>query len=129
MILKQIHDRFYGIYDDTKEIPDLKIIVPKIRSEVLRNCNLVFSGLVPTNMKLQQSRAYFIAKSLGAEVSQNIMPGKREKKISIENCYRIVFYSFCKLPLRKCKTFADENLGKIGYSYTGNSKWFLIFFL
>ncbi|XP_073845794.1 RNA polymerase II subunit A C-terminal domain phosphatase Fcp1 [Musca autumnalis] len=72
VILKQIHARFYSIYDETKEIPDLKIIVPKIRSEVLRNCNLVFSGLVPTNMKLQQSRAYFIAKSLGAEVSQNI---------------------------------------------------------
>ncbi|XP_075165552.1 RNA polymerase II subunit A C-terminal domain phosphatase Fcp1 [Haematobia irritans] len=74
VILKQIHERFYSIYNETKEIPDLKIIVPKIRSEVLRNCNLVFSGLVPTNMKLQQSRAYFIAKSLGAEVSQNINP-------------------------------------------------------
>ncbi|XP_037821914.1 RNA polymerase II subunit A C-terminal domain phosphatase [Lucilia sericata] len=73
VILKNIHTRFYAIYDDTKDIPDLKIIVPKIRSEVLRGCNLVFSGLVPTNMKLQQSRAYFIAKSLGAEVSQNIM--------------------------------------------------------
>ncbi|XP_046809793.1 RNA polymerase II subunit A C-terminal domain phosphatase [Lucilia cuprina] len=73
VILKNIHTRFYAIYDETKDIPDLKIIVPKIRSEVLRGCNLVFSGLVPTNMKLQQSRAYFIAKSLGAEVSQNIM--------------------------------------------------------
>uniref|UniRef100_A0A1I8Q3D7 RNA polymerase II subunit A C-terminal domain phosphatase n=1 Tax=Stomoxys calcitrans TaxID=35570 RepID=A0A1I8Q3D7_STOCA len=72
VILKQIHARFYSIYNETQEIPDLKIIVPKIRSEVLKNCNLVFSGLVPTNMKLQQSRAYFIAKSLGAEVSQNI---------------------------------------------------------
>lgn len=76
VILKQIHTRFYSIYDETKEIPDLKIIVPKIRSEVLKNCYLVFSGLVPTNMKLQQSRAYFIAKSLGAEVSQNINAGK-----------------------------------------------------
>ncbi|KAM7345800.1 RNA polymerase II subunit A C-terminal domain phosphatase Fcp1 isoform 2-T2 [Cochliomyia hominivorax] len=73
VILKNIHTRFYAIYDETKDIPDLKIIVPKIRSEVLRGCNLVFSGLVPTNMKLQQSRAYFIAKSLGAEVLQNIM--------------------------------------------------------
>ncbi|XP_055848232.1 RNA polymerase II subunit A C-terminal domain phosphatase [Episyrphus balteatus] len=72
VILKNIHRRFYEIYDETKEIPDLKIIVPKIRSEVLRNKNLVFSGLVPTNMKLEQSRAYFIAKSLGANVSQNI---------------------------------------------------------
>ncbi|XP_020815546.1 RNA polymerase II subunit A C-terminal domain phosphatase [Drosophila serrata] len=72
VILRNIHKRFYAIYDETTEIPDLKIIVPKIRSEVLRGQNLVFSGLVPTQMKMEQSRAYFIAKSLGAEVQQNI---------------------------------------------------------
>lgn len=72
VILRNIHKRFYAIYDETTEIPDLKIIVPKIRCEVLRGQNLVFSGLVPTQMKLEQSRAYFIAKSLGAEVRSNI---------------------------------------------------------
>lgn len=72
VILRNIHKRFYAIYDETTEIPDLKIIVPKIRCEVLRGKNLVFSGLVPTQMKLEQSRAYFIAKSLGAEVRSNI---------------------------------------------------------
>ncbi|XP_067632827.1 RNA polymerase II subunit A C-terminal domain phosphatase isoform X2 [Eurosta solidaginis] len=71
-ILRNIHSRFYAIYDETQDIPDLKIIVPKIRSEVLRGKTLVFSGLVPTNMQLEQSRAYFIAKSLGANVSQSI---------------------------------------------------------
>ncbi|XP_026841478.1 RNA polymerase II subunit A C-terminal domain phosphatase [Drosophila persimilis] len=72
VILRNIHKRFYAIYDETMEIPDLKIIVPKIRCEVLRGKNLVFSGLVPTQMRLEQSRAYFIAKSLGAEVQPNI---------------------------------------------------------
>ncbi|XP_017866445.1 PREDICTED: RNA polymerase II subunit A C-terminal domain phosphatase [Drosophila arizonae] len=72
VILRNIHKRFYAIYDETTEIPDLKIIVPKIRCEVLRGQVLVFSGLVPTQMKLEQSRAYFIAKSLGAEVQSNI---------------------------------------------------------
>ncbi|EDW73914.1 uncharacterized protein Dwil_GK19439 [Drosophila willistoni] len=72
VILRNIHKRFYAIYDETREIPDLKIIVPKIRCEVLRGQNLVFSGLVPTQMQLEQSRAYFIAKSLGAEVQSNI---------------------------------------------------------
>ncbi|EDW02247.1 RNA polymerase II subunit A C-terminal domain phosphatase [Drosophila grimshawi] len=72
VILRNIHKRFYAIYDETTEIPDLKIVVPKIRSEVLRGQNLVFSGLVPTQMKMEQSRAYFIAKSLGAEVKSNI---------------------------------------------------------
>lgn len=72
VILRNIHKRFYAIYDETTEIPDLKIIVPKIRCEVLRGQNLVFSGLVPTQMKMEQSRAYFIAKSLGADVQPNI---------------------------------------------------------
>ncbi|XP_017070359.1 RNA polymerase II subunit A C-terminal domain phosphatase [Drosophila eugracilis] len=72
VILRNIHKRFYAIYDETTEIPDLKVIVPKIRCEVLRGKNLVFSGLVPTQMKLEQSRAYFIAKSLGADVQPNI---------------------------------------------------------
>lgn len=36
-ILKQIHSRFYEIYDQTKEIPDLKDLVPKLKSEVLKN--------------------------------------------------------------------------------------------
>lgn len=76
-ILTSIYSRFYSIYDESKEIPDLKIIVPKIRSEVLTDCNLVFSGLVPTNMKLQHSRAYFIARSLGAHVNQSINEGKK----------------------------------------------------
>lgn len=71
-ILRTIHKRFYEIYDETNEIPDLKILVPKIRSEVLRGTCLVFSGLVPVNMKLEQSRAYSIAKSLGANVLANI---------------------------------------------------------
>lgn len=71
-ILKKIHDNFYKIYDSDKSISDLKALVPKIRSEVLIGQNLVFSGLVPNHMKLEQSRAYLIAKSLGAQVSQSL---------------------------------------------------------
>lgn len=71
-ILKKIHQNFYKIYDSDKSIPDLKALVPKIRSEVLIGKNLVFSGLVPNHMKLEQSRAYLIAKSLGAQVSQSL---------------------------------------------------------
>jgi len=74
-ILRSIHKRFYAIYDETTEITDLKVIVPKIRCEVLRGKSLVFSGLVPTEMKLEQSQAYFIAKSLGADVQPNIGKG------------------------------------------------------
>lgn len=45
-------------------------MLPKIRSEVLVGKTLVFSGLVPTQVKLEKSKAYLIARSLGANVTQ-----------------------------------------------------------
>lgn len=71
-ILKRIHTEFYKIYKETNELPDLKMLVPQIRSQILVGTHLVFSGLVPNHMKLEQSKAYQIAKSLGANVQQNI---------------------------------------------------------
>lgn len=47
-------------------------MVPKIRSEVLVGKTLVFSGLVPNQIKLEKSRAYLIARSLGANVTQQL---------------------------------------------------------
>lgn len=71
-ILKTIHARFYEYYEEHQKIPDLKILIPKIRSEVLIGKTLVFSGLVPNHLKLEQSRAYLIAKGLGANVRQQL---------------------------------------------------------
>jgi RNA polymerase II subunit A C-terminal domain phosphatase len=71
-ILKLIHERFYETYDKTKEIPDLKLLVPKLKSQVLVGVKIVFSGLVPNIVKLQRSRPYLIAKNLGAEVTEGI---------------------------------------------------------
>lgn len=73
-ILKKIHQEFYEEYDkmDSGEIPDLKKVIPKVRSRVLKKCSLVFSGLVPTRTKLEHSKAYQVAKGLGADVSQDL---------------------------------------------------------
>lgn len=71
-ILLKIHTRFYAHYDETKQISDLKTLLPKIRSEVLLNKSLVFSGLVPTQVKLEKSKAYLIARSLGANLTQQL---------------------------------------------------------
>lgn len=71
-ILIKIHTRFYEIYDDSNEIPDLKVLVPKIRSEILTDACMVFSGLVPNHVKLEQSKAYSIARGMGATVTQNL---------------------------------------------------------
>lgn len=74
-ILKRIHKAFYDEYDkmESGEVPDLKKVIPEVRSRVLKGTKLVFSGLVPTHIKLEQSKAYQVAKSLGAEVTQDLM--------------------------------------------------------
>nr|CAI5824985.1 unnamed protein product [Callosobruchus analis] len=73
-ILKRIHHSFYEEYDklEAGDIPDLKVVIPKVRSQVLKGCQLVFSGLVPNRMKLEDSKVYQVATSLGAEVTQDI---------------------------------------------------------
>lgn len=73
-ILKMVHKRFYEEYDklEAGTVPDLKVIIPAVRSEILKGCRLVFSGLVPTHIKLEQSKAYQVARSLGAIVTQDI---------------------------------------------------------
>lgn len=72
-ILKRIHKEFYNIYDTMGkyQIPDLKYIIPEVKSKVLEGASLVFSGLVPTHQRIETSRAYQVAKSLGAEVTQD----------------------------------------------------------
>lgn len=64
---------FYDLYEQNKsnQIPDLKVIIPEVKSKVLGGMSLVFSGLVPTHQRLQTSRAYQVARSLGAEVTQD----------------------------------------------------------
>jgi RNA polymerase II subunit A C-terminal domain phosphatase len=71
-ILKLIHEEFYKIHDKTKEIPDLKQLVPKLKAKVLVGVSIVFSGLVPNIVKLERSRPYLIAKNLGAQVTEAI---------------------------------------------------------
>ncbi|KRT84510.1 hypothetical protein AMK59_1798 [Oryctes borbonicus] len=73
-ILKKIHTQFYKEYDQLEcgQVPDLKQVIPGVRAQVLKGCNLVFSGLVPTHIKLINSKAYQVAKSLGANVTQDL---------------------------------------------------------
>ncbi|KAK4885584.1 hypothetical protein RN001_001855 [Aquatica leii] len=71
-ILIRIHKAFYDEYDrlESGEVPDLKKVIPEVKSKVLQGCKMIFSGLVPTHIKLHHSRAYQVAKTLGAIVAQ-----------------------------------------------------------
>ncbi|XP_058054438.1 RNA polymerase II subunit A C-terminal domain phosphatase [Anopheles bellator] len=71
-ILLKIHGTFYAKYNSSKTIPDLKQLIPSVKANVLLNTRLCFSGLIPNNVRLEQSKAYQIARSLGAVVTQNL---------------------------------------------------------
>uniref|UniRef100_A0A182YFK7 RNA polymerase II subunit A C-terminal domain phosphatase n=1 Tax=Anopheles stephensi TaxID=30069 RepID=A0A182YFK7_ANOST len=73
-ILLKIHKTFYEQYDKTQTISDLKQLIPTVKARVLVGTRLCFSGLIPNNVKLEQSKAFLIARSLGAVVTQNLEP-------------------------------------------------------
>ena len=73
-VLTRIHTAFYECYDQTKnrdsneELPSLKKIIPYVHKKVLQGTNIVFSGVFPTNMPAEKSRAHIVARSLGANI-------------------------------------------------------------
>ncbi|CAH0391919.1 unnamed protein product [Bemisia tabaci] len=71
-ILKTIHKSFYAEYEATQVAPDLKSIIPKVKKQVLAGSYLVFSGIIPTHVELETTRAYMVAVSLGAVVTKEI---------------------------------------------------------
>ena len=92
-ILERIHSSFYSTIDAIKskgglsrqdpEItrfctpgtvsPDTRTIIPSLRQEVLSGTNIVFTGVVPTNVPLKNSTIYRTAVSLGANVTDSIV--------------------------------------------------------
>jgi len=77
-ILSRIHKAYYEMYEQcqkngSKELPDLKNIVPYVKKKVLKGVNIVFSGMFPLNMSLEKSRAFMVAKALGAKVQTDFV--------------------------------------------------------
>lgn len=69
-ILRRIHAEFYNKPEADTANKNLRDIIPRVRARVLKGLRLTFSGMVATHQKLHQSRAYKVARALGAEVSQ-----------------------------------------------------------
>ena len=94
-ILERVHASFYSTVDAIKakgglsrqdpEItrfctpgtisPDARTIIPSLRKEILKGTNIVFTGVVPTNIPLKNSTIYRTAVSLGANVTDSIISG------------------------------------------------------
>ncbi|XP_012277661.1 RNA polymerase II subunit A C-terminal domain phosphatase isoform X2 [Orussus abietinus] len=73
-ILRRIHNEFYHCLDAGSRKP-LRDIIPRVRGQVLKGLHLTFSGLIPTHQKLEQNRAYKVARALGAEVNDDLVEG------------------------------------------------------
>lgn len=75
-VLKKIHLCYFKEYDhrrDKGEIPNLKFIIPRVKKQTLSGVNIVFSGMVSSSEQLQKTKAYLVARSLGATVTEKIM--------------------------------------------------------
>ena len=53
--------------------PDTRAIIPALRQQTLKGANLVFTGVVPTNVPLKNSAVYRTAIGLGANVTENVV--------------------------------------------------------
>nr|XP_050865441.1 RNA polymerase II subunit A C-terminal domain phosphatase isoform X1 [Vespula vulgaris]XP_050865442.1 RNA polymerase II subunit A C-terminal domain phosphatase isoform X1 [Vespula vulgaris] len=71
-ILRKIHAEFYNNIEKEIGQKSLRVIIPRVRAQVLKGICLTFSGLIPTHQKLNQSRAYKVARAFGAEVTQDL---------------------------------------------------------
>ena len=76
-ILKTVHKAYYDLYDQSKSdsavpAPDLKTVIPYVKRKVLAGVVLVFSGVIPTQVAMEKSKPYLLARSLGAVVRSSV---------------------------------------------------------
>ena len=55
------------------DLPDVKRVLPLLKSRVLENVVISFSGVVPTGYDLKKQRCYLMATSLGARVNEELV--------------------------------------------------------
>lgn len=76
-VLERVHAEYYARYEaflqkEAPESPDIRRIVPELKSKTLEGATIVFSGLYPTNYPIEKTREYYHAKALGAKVSRSL---------------------------------------------------------
>ncbi|KFR07462.1 RNA polymerase II subunit A C-terminal domain phosphatase, partial [Opisthocomus hoazin] len=77
-ILVRVHTDYYTKYDkylkkEIEEIPDIRKIVPELKSKVLADVTIIFSGLYPTNFPVEKTREHYHATALGAKIVKNLV--------------------------------------------------------
>ncbi|KAK5613507.1 hypothetical protein CRENBAI_020930 [Crenichthys baileyi] len=77
-VLQRIHAEYFARYDtylrkETSEMPDIRRIVPELKSKTLEGTTVVFSGLYPTNYPMERTREFYHAKALGAKIGKSLI--------------------------------------------------------
>jgi RNA polymerase II subunit A C-terminal domain phosphatase len=71
-ILSKIHSEYYKQYDKTGIVPVMRDVIPNIRRKILEGQSIVFSGVVPTHVSVNNSRYAQMARKLGATVAEQV---------------------------------------------------------
>ncbi|CAO3622242.1 unnamed protein product [Mucor fragilis] len=64
--LTDVHDEFYRRVDRGESEPHVAIILPEIKRRVLKDCTLVFSGVIPLHYRPQDATIWKMATAFGA---------------------------------------------------------------
>ncbi|XP_062867634.1 RNA polymerase II subunit A C-terminal domain phosphatase isoform X2 [Trichomycterus rosablanca] len=77
-ILTRIHKEYFLRYEsyiqgECTEVPDIRKIVPELKSKTLSGTTIVFSGLYPTNYPMERTRESYHAKTLGAIIGKSLV--------------------------------------------------------
>lgn len=77
-VLTRIHSEYYARYEaflklGGGEMPDIRKIVPELKSKSLAGTAIAFSGLYPTNYPMERTRECYHAKALGARIHKNLV--------------------------------------------------------
>ena len=97
-ILERIHKIFYERYDtiypdgvdatNSNDTPtgsthtdlDLKQIIPEHRQSILKDCRILFTGVIPTNMPTRKNPEWNTARAFGATIHTSLVPGLNSSK-------------------------------------------------
>lgn len=86
-----------------------------LKSHVLENCVLTFSGVVPTGYDLKKQRCYLMATSLGAKVNENLVLAEDQSDEEEE--------ADKKEENNKVYKYDDEDSMSSSNSSGGDNKW------
>lgn len=82
-VLEKIHAEYYSRYEaylkkEASEMPDIRKIVPELKSKTLEGTKIVFSGLYPTNYPMERTREFYHAKALGAKIGKSLLLSSKD---------------------------------------------------